>query len=144
MTSLTSAVMTIRSLFYVLVLNKDFSVKLDKNGPYLVPILTKSPYFFKSLTEEKISIPFGGSFLSEVFSIVYPNFRLHYSRLHQGLFVSTSKKSFPIHILSKTRSQFFQKLVPIAQLLQLFTLFLYGSPFLFKIVFLFPNFLCFF
>ena len=47
------AVMTIRSLFYVLVLNKDFSVKLDKNGPYLVPILTKSPYFFKSLTEEK-------------------------------------------------------------------------------------------
>ena len=48
-----TAVMTIRSLFYVLVLNKDFSVKLDKNGPYLVPILTKSPYFFKTLTEEK-------------------------------------------------------------------------------------------
>lgn len=45
--------MTIRSLFYVLVLNKDFSVKLDKNGPYLVPILTKSPYFYKSLTELK-------------------------------------------------------------------------------------------
>ena len=27
---------------------------MNKNGPYLGPILTKSPYFFKSLTEEKI------------------------------------------------------------------------------------------
>ena len=53
------------------------------------------------------------------------------------MFVSTFKNSFPIHILSKTRSQFFQKLVPIAQLLQLFILFLYGSPFYLKLFFFF-------
>ena len=34
--------LTIRSLFIVLVLNRDFFGKLGKSGPYLVPILTKS------------------------------------------------------------------------------------------------------
>ena len=37
------AVLTIRSLFIVLVPNRDFLGKLGKSGPYLVPILTKSP-----------------------------------------------------------------------------------------------------
>ena len=38
-----NTVLTIRSLFIVLVPNRDFFGKLGKSGPYLVPILTKSP-----------------------------------------------------------------------------------------------------
>ena len=39
------------SLFKEKVLNKDFLTKMAKNGPYLVLILSKSPYFPKSVSE---------------------------------------------------------------------------------------------
>ena len=42
------------SLFKEKVLNKDFLEKMAKNGPYLVLILTKSPYFSKSENEKII------------------------------------------------------------------------------------------
>ena len=37
------------SLFKEKVLNKDFLKKMAKNGPYLVLILSSSPYFSKSI-----------------------------------------------------------------------------------------------
>ena len=42
------------SLFKEKVLNKDFSKKIAKNGPYLFLILSKSPYFSKSSSGENI------------------------------------------------------------------------------------------
>ena len=36
------------SLFKEKVLNKDFLKKMTKNGPYLVLILSKSPFFFRN------------------------------------------------------------------------------------------------
>ena len=42
------------SLFKGKVLNKDFLKKMPKIGPYLVLILSKSPFFQKSLCEKEI------------------------------------------------------------------------------------------
>ena len=91
-----------------------------------------------------ISIPFCGSSLSEVLSIFRPNFRLCYSRLHQGL------RAWGIHAcswaLSKIRSQsiFFQKLVPNSfknssplHNYSNFSLFSMVSPFYLKLFFFF-------
>ena len=51
------------SLFKEKVLNKDFSTKMGKNGPYLVLLLSKSPYFPKSVCEKNYYVSFAG-FLS--------------------------------------------------------------------------------
>ena len=46
--------MTIWSLFLSKVSNRDFFEKMANIGPYLVPILTKSPYISKSLTDKNL------------------------------------------------------------------------------------------
>ena len=51
------------SLFKEKVPNKDFLTKIAKNGPYLVLILSKSPYFLTPVCEKNDFVSFAGFLL---------------------------------------------------------------------------------